>query len=209
MDTTTCGSGSGDRFGPPAGLKNEHTLRTGRLVLDIPTRADGEALFPLVHGEGGRSVTDHLCWDGPASLEDMHGWVDRYAQCPYEDGGFHWVIRDLAGAVLGSVGVRPLGAPGRADLGYYLAEPFWGRGLMREAVAAVVLHGFDVLRLHKIEAEVFTTNPRGMRLVERLGFRQEGLIRRAVLKRGAWKDTAYYGLVPGELVVPGDPGASS
>ena len=136
---------------------------------------------------------------GPIGYPGYDLWIADYSSVGVDvaaPGGDYF---RATGTVVGTIGMRPHGPPGRVDLGYYLGRPWWGRGLMREAIAAVVLHAFG-LGARKVEAEVFLTNPRGMRLVESLGFRREGTVRRAVLKRGIWLDEAAYGLLPGELV---------
>lgn len=61
----------------------------------------------------------------------------------------------------------------------------------------------DVLET-ALEADVFVDNARGFRLVEKLGFRREGHLRRAVCKHGEWRDEYLYGVLPGELVAPAD-----
>lgn len=65
------------------------------------------------------------------------------------------------GMPLGAIGTRPRGWPGRGDVGYWLGKPYWGRGVMAEALREVLALGFGTLRFVKVEAEVFMTNPRG------------------------------------------------
>ncbi len=85
---------------------------------------------------------------------------------------------------------------------HHLGEAYWGQGLMAEAVYAVTRHGFDDLRLAKIDADVFSQNPRGFALLDKLGFVREGTLRRALRKGGTWRDTVRFGILPGELRLP-------
>ena len=83
----------------------------------------------------------------------------------------------------------------RAELGYLLAKPYWGQGLMKEVLPEVVRFGFEVMHLHRIEARVDPRNVGSVRLLQGLGFRQEGLLRDAALSEGAFCDTALMGLL--------------
>ena len=60
--------------------------------------------------------------------------------------------------------------PGEAQIAFYLARPYWGRGLATEAGAAFVAHGFEVLGLHRIEAGINLRNGASIRVIEKLGF---------------------------------------
>ena len=103
-----------------------------------------------------------------------------------------------AGTAMGSIGVEQTGPPGRAGVGYWLGVPYWRKGVMREALAAVIDVGFDELAFHKLEAEVFAHNVASRALVESLGFRLEGMVRAGQQKYGEWVDDAIYGLLRDE-----------
>jgi RimJ/RimL family protein N-acetyltransferase len=79
--------------------------------------------------------------------------------------------------------------------GYWLGEPFWGRGTMSAAagvVSAYVMSRFELVRL---EAPVFEWNPASMRVLEKCGFVREGVLRRSVFKDGALIDAVLYARV--------------
>ncbi len=82
-----------------------------------------------------------------------------------------------------------------ATLGYWLGGPFVGRGLMRDAVSALIPFAFDVLRLHRIEAAVMPSNTASLRVLDRLGFVREGLARRYLKIAGRWEDHLFYALL--------------
>lgn len=86
----------------------------------------------------------------------------------------------------------------RAELGYFLGRPVWGQGLAREAVTALIAHGFGALNLNRIEADVDPRNAASVRLLERLGFVREGLLRQRWIVAGEVSDSAVYGLLRGE-----------
>jgi len=75
-----------------------------------------------------------------------------------------------------------------AYLGYYAFEPFAGLGYMSEGLTLVIRQAFDVLGLHRLEANVQPKNQRSIRVVSELGFRLEGLSPRYLKIGGRWRD---------------------
>ena len=102
-----------------------------------------------------------------------------------------WAVTDGGtGRLVGAVGLLPdpkRECPGVAMLGYWLDEACWGRGLMTEAARAVVGYGFSQLGLEMVTATCYPHNERSRRVLERLGFRFEGVIHRAVQELNADK----------------------
>jgi [ribosomal protein S5]-alanine N-acetyltransferase len=86
----------------------------------------------------------------------------------------------------------------RAEVGYSLRFDAWGRGLMHEALTALVEHGFGALGLHRIEADIDPRNAPSARSLERLGFQREGLLRERWNVGGEVSDSALYGLLARE-----------
>lgn len=86
----------------------------------------------------------------------------------------------------------------RAEIGYDLSPQYQGRGLMTEALHAMLEHGFDVLKLHRIEAFIYVENMPSMRLLERLGFRQEGTLRDYFYLNGSFHDHTLWSLLRSE-----------
>ncbi len=83
----------------------------------------------------------------------------------------------------------------RAEIGYGMDDGAWGHGFMHEALSAFLGHGFEVLNLNRVEADVDPRNVASVRLLERLGFRQEGLLRERWIVAGEVSDSALYGLL--------------
>jgi len=90
----------------------------------------------------------------------------------------------------------------RAEIGYALASAHWRRGIGREALTTVLRHAFDALDYLRIEADVDSRNTASCRLLETLGFRQEGLMRERWHVQGEIQDSAIYGLLAREFFVP-------
>ncbi len=79
-----------------------------------------------------------------------------------------------------------------AELGYWLAEEYWGQGLMTEAVERMCATGFRVWDIVRIYACPYARNGASRRVLEKAGFEQEGLLRRSVCKRGRMLDSCVY-----------------
>lgn len=83
----------------------------------------------------------------------------------------------------------------RATLGYLLAAPYWGKGLAREALGALLGHGFERLGLDRIEAEVTPDNVASQSVLARLGFRREGRLHAHWRLGGATRDVDLWALL--------------
>ena len=82
-----------------------------------------------------------------------------------------------------------------AELGYWLAEPFWSNGIMSVAVKKITDHIFKHFDIVRIYAGVFEWNPASMKVLENCGFKYEGIAQKAVYKDGELIDEYRYGLI--------------
>ena len=95
---------------------------------------------------------------------------------------------------VGGIGIR-IGADVHrqtAELGYWLSQEFWGRGIMTEAVAAFTDFCFEKFQLRRIYAEPFANNPASARVLEKAGFAFEGRLKNNVMKDGQVLDSLLY-----------------
>ncbi len=83
-----------------------------------------------------------------------------------------------------------------AELGYWLAEPFWGKGIATRAAVAIVKYAFRELGLKRVYAGVFASNPASARVLVKAGFQLEGRLRNHVTKQGRVMDLLMYGRLP-------------
>ena len=82
-----------------------------------------------------------------------------------------------------------------AEVGYWLGEPFWGKGIATQALQSVTRFGFEELNLLRIFAGVFEFNKASMRVLEKCGYQLEGILRKAVIKNGVVCDKYLYAQV--------------
>lgn len=88
----------------------------------------------------------------------------------------------------------------RAEIGYALNRIFWKKGLVNEALNALLYFAFTELNLHRVEADVDPRNAASIRVLERLGFQREGFLRERWIVNGEICDTLFYGLLKSEWI---------
>lgn len=86
------------------------------------------------------------------------------------------------------------------SLGYWVGQPHARQGVMSEAVRAIFPFIFETLRLHRLEAACIPTNTASVKLLERVGFRKEGLARRYLRINGVWQDHLLYALLAEDVI---------
>ena len=97
---------------------------------------------------------------------------------------------------IGAIGVMSIDwANRKAEFGYWLAREYWGRGYMTEATRLFAKYAFETLKLERLYAHVFAPNIASQRVVEKIGFRLEGILRRNVYHRGKWLDDHLYSML--------------
>ncbi|HLA64570.1 MAG TPA: GNAT family N-acetyltransferase [Rhodothermales bacterium] len=151
-------------------------LPTPRLLLRPLTEDDDAALVHLFSDE--RSLET---WGTPgfASLDDARAY-----RAALEEGFgrrvlFIWGVFEQETGTLVGVGILTRWAQNhrRVDMGYYLSSPYWGRGYATEAAGALLRFAFGTLGVHRIEAEVVPGNTGSERVLGRLGFTHEALLK--------------------------------
>ena len=85
-----------------------------------------------------------------------------------------------------------------AEMGYWLAEPFWNMGIMTAAIRNLIAYLFATHKLHRIYAEPYLTNPASARVLEKAGFICEGILKGNAFKNGLVLDQWLYAIVNGE-----------
>jgi ribosomal-protein-alanine N-acetyltransferase len=83
------------------------------------------------------------------------------------------------------------------QIGYWVGEPFAGKGYMTDAVRALVKHSFEKLDLHRLEAACIPSNLRSVRVLEKAGFTQEGLLKSYLKINGVWQDHLLFARISG------------
>lgn len=131
----------------------------------------------------------------PYSREDAVAYICACLEGD-EDRQLTWAIQ-ADGRAVGSIGVfRGEDVYEKnGEVGYWLAEPYWGRGIMTAAVRLAVGEAFARLDLCRLYAEPFARNTASRRVLEKAGFTLEGILRDSVFKQGEVLDSCLYALL--------------
>ena len=170
------------------------TLNTDRLRIRQMRIDDTEAVFAF---KSDIKVTSCYGQEPHRTMEETRAWLQRrLADYECRDSIF-WVLtpKDEDNAI-GECCLWNFDTSFRcAEIGYELHSDYWNSGIMAEALTAVLSFGFDIMNLHRIEANPLATNEQSQRLLVRLGFKPEGTLRERQFFRGRFVDQIYYGLL--------------
>jgi ribosomal-protein-alanine N-acetyltransferase len=173
-------------------------ITTPRLTLRAFEESDAEPLFEFAKNP---NVTRFTLWDHYRTVADSLAFVRDYARLRYREG----ITEPYA--ITFTNDPRPVGGcgcfwasqPNRTmELGYWVAEPFWGRGIAVEASRAVMELAFRMFEPERMQARVIAGNAASARVLEKLNFRYEGALRAALLRRGKFEDVLMYSLLRSE-----------
>jgi len=174
---------------------NQSTLETPRLQLRPLELSDTSAIQKAA---SAREIADTMI-----SLPHPYpaGEADRYvARLAAERDAGHSVAfaidQQVEGAFCGLVEIRKINREhSQGELSFWLTAETWGQGYMIEVVQAVVPYGFESLGLNRLYAYHMLRNPASGRVLEKNGFRQEGLLRQRVKKWGRFEDVALWAIL--------------
>lgn len=173
-------------------------LRGERVALRAPRDGDQADLFALFSSS---QVVRY--WSVPAwtDLAQADEWLTRQQGFHESGTGLTWAIAHHDDdALIGTVSLHAfMPEQARAEIGYTLHPAQWGHGLASEAVRLALRHAFEGMALRRIEADTDPRNTDSCRLLERLGFVREGLLRKRWLVAGELQDSAIYGLLRSEV----------
>lgn len=177
------------------------TLHTPRLRLRHLAEADAPDLFTAFSDP---DVVRY--WDGRllATLDEVRAYIAEIHRFFRRRQLFQWGVatRD-AGTVIGTCTLTQYSpVHERAEIGFAIRQSHWGQGLGTEAVTALVDFAFESLGLHRLEADVDPRNERSLRLLYRLGFRREGILRARYFVNGERQDALMLALLRSEWRQP-------
>jgi len=181
-------------------LERPLPIETARLRVRLAQASDLPALFEM---NCDAEVTRFLPYARWESESDGAAWLKRMIDLQATGTALQFVVADKASdkAIGTCLIFRHEAGSARAELGFVLARSHWGGGYMTEALTALIDRAFDGMGLRRIEAEVNPANAPSARLLRRLGFVREGLLRqRWVSRSGAPYDVEAYGLLHGDWV---------
>lgn len=172
-------------------------LHTERLTLRPFTLADAADVQRLA---GAYEVAANIP-SIPHPYEDgmAETWINTHPERLADGTGITYAITltatdELCGAI--SLMLKPVNQ--RAELGYWIGVPYWGRGYCTEAARTLRDHGFQVLGLHRLFAIHLTRNPASGRVMRKIGMRHEGTLREHEFTRGVFETIECYAILRNE-----------
>lgn len=158
------------------------TIKTERLILRDITQADARVIFKNF------SDPEIAKWflEKPLSeIEQASKFIDQFNSEFQQGEGITWAIAlKESRECIGTCGYGDVELGDRGEIGFDLAKEHWGKGYMRESLAAIIEYGFSVLKLSKVEAHTYSKNMRAKYLLEKLGFQLDKIS----------EDSHYYSL---------------
>ena len=153
------------------------------------TPADAPRMAILANNEKiSRNLRD--AFPHPYTLQDAEKFIEKaISRNPVTVFAIEW-----NGEYVGNIGLAPGTEVSRlsAEIGYFIGEPYWNKGIATAAVNLIVEYGFKVLGLVRIHTGIFEYNPASMRVLEKCGFEREGVFKKAVIKNGKiWDEVRY------------------
>jgi RimJ/RimL family protein N-acetyltransferase len=161
-------------------LEEDHVPRLSQMFNDLRVLQHLSSVrFP------GPVAATRAWWESSRHAEDL----------------FPFAVETLAGELVGACDLREVSISSRtASMGIWIGVPFWNLGYGTDAVRTLCRFAFREMDLQRVELHVFETNPRAVRAYEKIGFREEGRLRRAHFSDGAYADVIVMGLLAEELL---------
>lgn len=119
----------------------------------------------------------------PYTVKDAKEWIEiNLLEYKKKNPKSFVLAIEIDNEVCGAVGFSKLEKEHKAELGYWLGRKYWGNGIMTEVVSLAVGYAFDEFNLRRVYAYVFSCNPASKRVLEKVGFETEGLLKKEAKK---------------------------
>lgn len=178
----------------------EITFETPRLILRKVTPEDLDNIFEYCKNP---NVARYVTWDAHQSLEDTKKFIN-YALDSYKVGApepMAIILKDdPKQRMIGSVGLIPASPKNRTfELGYVIAEEYWGKGLVAEAAKPLINFGFKHFAMQRLQCRCDILNPQSSRVMEKLGMQYEGTLKASMYLKGKPRDMHMYSIVKSDF----------
>ena len=172
-------------------------LGTGEVILRPLILADADQLATLMTRNIWDNLRDHVPF--PYHKQDAVDFIKICEdQSPVRTFAvlFQQELCGVAGIIAQSDIYRMSG-----EVGYWIGEPYWGKGIATKALKILVDYGFNELKLNRLFACTFSHNKESQRVIEKCGFRREGIAKQAVIKNDQILDEHRYALLASDYKV--------
>ncbi len=170
-------------------------IETERLILRRFVIEDAEDMYR--NWASDPEVTKYLTWPTHPSADIsrmlLNDWIPRYETGDY----FNWAVEwKETGRVIGNISVVRLREDiDEAEIGYCMSRAYWGRGIMPEALKAVMDYLFDTAGMNRVAACHDANNPRSGRVMEKAGMKTEGVLRQSGKNNQGICDAVWHAMI--------------
>lgn len=182
-------------------------LKTNRLNLRILQESDAEQMWPYVSNP---DLPKYMSWEAHTDIEQTRKFRRESADDLKQGTKITWGIfkvHSFCGVISLTDIQWEIGAcetGGTAELGYWLVPEAWGKGLMLEAIQAVLEFGFEQIKLRTVNVAHVSDNRQSQSVIEKTGFRYIGERKEYWKKNGIWYDHKFYELSSNDYIIQRD-----
>jgi RimJ/RimL family protein N-acetyltransferase len=178
-------------------LQEKIMLTTERLNLRLFQKSDAETVALLCNNYNIYKSTLYLPY--PYHINDALSWIETHYDNFIADKLYEFAITDKeTGEVFGAIALSNNKNFNHGELAYWIGESYWARGYATEAAKAVLQFAFKEVKLHKVFARYFSSNIASGKIMEKIGMKQEGILKEHIFKEGKYEDLVYYGILEKE-----------
>lgn len=175
------------------------TLDTPRLVLRRLCMRDAPDIYEYSRDP---LVAKYVLWDAQRSVFEARSYIRsmlrRYRAGEPSSWGIEWKAEKKIIGTIGFMWIERENAS--AEVGYSLSRAYWNRGIMTEALGALLDYGFRSMNLNRIEAQHETGNPASGAVMRKCGMQREGLLRQRLMNKGRFVDVELYAILRGDYL---------
>lgn len=185
----------------PTGIPH---LKTDRLVLRPFSLSDAGRVMELADEKEIAAGTLNI--PHPYTVQMATDWIEGHAGTFIRGEGVNFAITlKKSGLPIGAIGLILHAEHDRAEIGYWIGKEYWNVGYATEAASRLIKHAFVDLRLERVYAHHFSSNPASGRVLIKSGLRHEGTLRHHVKKQGRFQDLELYSILYDEWREGGAP----
>lgn len=175
----------------------DRMIETNRLTLRLFQDCDAQRVAELCNNYNIFKNTLYLPY--PYTIKDASSWINHHQKHFREDKIYELAITDMvSGKLYGAIALSNHHHFNHGELAYWIGEEYWGRGYATEAARAVIQFAFHEKQYQKVFARCFSSNPASGKVLEKIGMKNEGLLRKHVKKENEYIDLVLYGILASE-----------
>jgi RimJ/RimL family protein N-acetyltransferase len=180
--------------------KSDLKLIGRRVILRPLENSDAKNIYLNIQDIRIAKNITNIPW--PYKLQDARQYILRTKKLLKYKDGFVFAIQ-LKGKkeAIGCISLHKVDFKHKnSEIGFWLGSAYWNRGIVTDAGRLILNFAFKKINLHRISGYVFTENKASQRVLEKMGFRKEGLHRHAHQRFGQWRNEVSFGLIADDFI---------